>query len=151
MEFEINIDKINIDNLQYIAWSLLFTAIGLYGLFIKMGQKSRLAFLPYVNLAKLGDMIDMPKTGIIAAFFGIIDFGANSIDIYLQNHLMDDTFLMTIFVVYICIHYIYILFRTILLNRLRKDFGRKWQWMIPFLFVPGLTLAYWGYSKRIQV
>ena len=56
-----------------------------------------------------------------------------------------------IFIVATAIGTLNIIFRTVVLNGLRKTFGKKWGWMILFLFVPGLTLAFYGYSKRIKV
>lgn len=143
--------NVEIGNMQNTSLGLLFTIIGCYGIFIKLGHKSKLAFIPYVNLAMLGDVVDMPKTGIITAFFGILSFGFMCTNIYIPDDLNQAPFVLAIFFAGLAIDVVYILFRTILLNGLRKVFGRKWVWMLPFIFIPGVTLAYWGYSKKIQV
>ena len=130
----------------YVLFQGMLIMIGLYGIFMKLGYRSKLAFVPFINLAKLGEIIDMPAIGTLTAFFGIIDFGLTRIRFYAPN----DDWLYIFGAVNLAVDILLAVFRTLLLNGLRKAFDKGFGWTILFFFFPGLTLAYWGSSKRIQ-
>ena len=136
-----------INSIRSILPTQLFTVIGMYGVFRKMDEESKIAFAPFINYAKLGEVVEMPVMGALAAVFGILNFGLTWMDFYAPAPAGADAILIVATVIWI----LNIIFRTIVLNGLRKTFGRKWGWMILFLFVPGLTLAFYGYSKQIKV
>ena len=142
--YEINYE---INNIRYILLSQLFTIIGMYGVFRKMDEESRIAFAPFINYAKLGEVVEKPVMGVLAAVFGILNFGLTWMDFYTPSPFGANVKLTVSAVIGI----LYIIFKMIVLNALRKTFGRKWGWMILFFFVPGLTLAFYGYSKKIKM
>ena len=73
---------LELSSLQTTSLTLLLTVIGLYGIFAKLGHRSYLSLVPFINLARLGDLIDMPVMGVISALFGILDFGRMCINVY---------------------------------------------------------------------
>ena len=141
-----------VSELQLVIVTQLLIIIGMYGIFMKVGERSRIALLPFVHWIKLGDLLGHEKFGVITALTGIIMFAM------IQMTNLPDWDDITISIMsrvsiigFLFFGVLHIVFRMIMFYWLLYYSGRSKWWMLAFAFLPGCTMTFFGISRRIQV
>jgi hypothetical protein len=139
--------------LQFFAISQILTVIGMYGIFAKAGVKSRIVFVPFVHWIKMGEILGHEKFGMITACLGILRLMMIQMaDLEPWKNTPEGAAMIVVIDFGILITaFLFTLATALMFKWLVDCSGMSWLWVIPFLFVPGLTMAYWGMSKSVQV
>ena len=146
-------DIFQISQFQFLAVTQILLIIGMYGVFIKAGVRSKIVFVPFIHWIKLGEILEHEWLGIFISFFGILRL------MLIQMYDLDPwegdptAVIMLKFISYgfIVCTIIYSLATIIMFKYLVDCSGKSMFWVIPFAFLPGLTMTYWGMNKNVRV
>lgn len=128
-------------------WSILswiLKAIGTYQIFKKCGEKPLLAFVPFVREYRLAICADREKEGrtymlitaaMLVTSIPVVVFPADAMSTFFFS--IATLALVMVNVVYSIRVY----------SGLCETFQRSKRWIIPFLFVEGITSLIWGFGK----
>jgi hypothetical protein len=136
-----------------LAVTQILLVIGMYGVFIKAGVRSKIVFVPFVHWIKLGEILGHEKLGIFISCVGILKV------LLIQMHDLDPwegdplAILMVTTISYgvLACSILYSIATIIMFKCLVDYSGMSQFWIIPFVFLPGLTMVYWGMSKNVRV
>lgn len=141
---------------QRMLIGFFLLAVGMYGVYVKAGEKNLFfALVPFINYVKLGDVVGMPKRAVAVAVLKIIYFGTFVNMSFLGEELLESTGgliaagLLVLLV--ICTSIAANIIRLFLFIGLIDMSGRSRWYILFFFFLPDITFAIWGISRRIKV
>ena len=149
--------KWSFTDIYYIA-DLLISFAGMWFIFAKFGRKQKDALIPLKNYYVLSDCVGKEKDGQSLITCILLD-GLTYIltylwDIYLQ-HANGDNMMATAGLLItlitgagMAIEIMIIVYKLKIYLALTERFGRKKRWIILWLTIPGITLLWWGLSKK---
>jgi len=143
---------LDISGLQYVLFTQLLTIIGMYGIFNKVGERSILAFVPYVHWVKLGELLGCEKLGLVTAITGILRLAMMQMSDTPKWDVAKNVIMTKVTSVGTILFFVlYTVFSIMMFYRLLYNSGKSKWYLVPFAILPGCTLAYFGVSRRIQV
>ncbi|WP_408070249.1 hypothetical protein [Butyrivibrio sp. JL13D10] len=146
-------DYFSIAQIQLVAVTQIFIAIGMFCIFKKAGQKSYMAFVPFVNWIKMGELIGHDKFGVFTSFIGIfkvllMQMSDNDPFEYSPSGMILVTVVASSLFI---INIVYSLATVLMFKWLIESSGKSLIWILPFAIAPGLTMLYWGLNKNMRV
>lgn len=136
----------------YLAGQLA-CCIGMYAMFSKITEKRRLAFVPGINCARLGELFDVRIAGFLVGLSQILLLPVTSLidDFFSYGVLINNKeaiiFVLFLFLVLLLIRMTAGFF---LFGRLIVVMNRSRWWLAAFALLPNLTLFFWGLNPRIR-
>ncbi len=141
-----------IDNVQIMIINMILTVVGMYGIFIKVGEPGIIALIPHVHWIKFGELIGHEKLGMATALTGIIKLMmVQMLDVPDVESAMAKNLNTFAYYGMIAFIVIYGILRFILFYYFVEDTAKSRWWLLVFAFFPGITLACWGLNQGIEL
>ena len=148
------VGEVLVESLFIYVMLQVVCAAGLFGIFTKLNSSRRLAWIPGVNMARLGDVCGCRAAGFAAGLckIGFLIVVEASVRVYLIPLLDEDVLTLHCGII-MCLAAGLLLVRTaagfVMYRKLIRRFSESRWWMIMFLLFPNITMLFFGFNPNI--